>query len=140
MRHKFSRLPILEGEEYLLLECENKCGTKIKKYRNGSIMYLNPKTGGALSGKNAPKCKKDIIEESIEKSEESVVIVRDIDKKNSLTQYEANLKDALTIINLLYRDLVSYSINSRSRYIAKRFLESHEYKEVVKDIESKTST
>lgn len=58
---------------------------------------------------------------------------------NQLTQQEATLKDALTIIQVMYKDMMKNDLETNGTRMARRMLSSQGYEDVVKLIESKLS-
>lgn len=160
-RHSFTNTPIPKGETTVIEKCIKE-GCTILGIRNlsGSIVHINPRDNTPIyNGYRLPCTGKDknnlterikainhpqleIITKAIEKFKQITVLVREpepILTKTGLTQEEATLKDAITIIRLMYEDIIKNKIHTHSRRIAETFLHSQNYTEVVKNIESKTT-
>lgn len=151
MRHQFPspQTPIPEGKDRVEEAC-TICGCKSLRFLKGYRTYLSPSGG---TGYRPSPCRRlgDISNGyDILKSNYGIIVSdpvvkgftpkRDLSEIAPLTPKEAILKDAITIIQLLYKELLANRASSdRVVGIARRFLQSQGCLEVVKEIESKLS-
>lgn len=141
MRHKFLRAEIPEGQDRIIESCLNGCGTRVERNRRGSIMYLN---SNGKKDNRVPSClagdsyRRSRFTSDMVNTEQGITIKPKITMvSQGLTSDEAILKDALSIILMMYEDMMKYKILTNSTRIASTFLDSHRFKEIKKKIESK---
>lgn len=151
MYHNFKNSPIEIRGVYKYQRC-NSCG--VERFVSLSVTDSSFKSGAhfnwivnGIKQRKAPPCNDSLIlsqsankatvTEETKPVEKIVEVEKIVIKGSSISEPEAKLFDSLVIINSLYQDMVRANITTNSVAMAKRFLESSKYKELVKEFNLK---
>jgi hypothetical protein len=142
MSHKFPKIdPPINDNEPTSSECVY-CGITRYRLKSGAYYYIND--NGGRQSQPTSKCGKSIFVDTNQKQIEQINQTKisqqpqNFQTNNKLTSPEARLLESLTIINLMYEDMVVNNIRTKSRDIAGRFLHSQGYSETIKQLHLKT--